>query len=256
MAQLYKRVQGGGEHKLIILHGLFGSSKNWISVASALKFDGQIISLDARNHGQSFHAESHTLDDMVNDLRNFIVEEGIKKVTLLGHSMGGLTAMVYALKYPQEIEKLIVVDIAPRSYTVDYREEFEALQLDLTNFQSRKQIDEQLQGIVDDLRVRQFLQTNIERNEKGYYWVLNVPVLKNADYRGKFEFHAEGRKFPSAALFIKGGKSKFINDQDLQTIKQLFPAAEIKTLPEGDHWLHYSDFENFINSTNEFLNAV
>ena len=153
---------GGQGDPIVILHGLFASSKNWTSVGQFLKSSGSPYALDARNHGDSPHADSHNLSDLVEDLKVWLHDNDIERPTLLGHSMGGLTAMGYALSYPESVGALIVVDIIPRSYHTDFTAELNALSLDLSPYNDRNQIDEAMASLVPNKRVRQFLQMNIK----------------------------------------------------------------------------------------------
>lgn len=238
---------------ILILHGLFGSAKNWVSIARALSGSYQIYALDARNHGKSFHHPEHSIKAMAEDLERFYDFKGIDEAVLIGHSMGGLTAMRFALYNPAKVLGLIVVDIAPKAYNINYDAEFKALNLDLKNFTSRREIDEALVTTIPNPEIRQFLQTNIERNEQGnYYWILNVKALENAPKRADPEIDPN-LTFKKNTVFFRATQEKFITDNDIPLIKKYFPNATLIPFNKGNHWLHVTEKEKFLQETEKFL---
>ena len=247
----------GSGAPLVILHGLFGSHKNWQTVGRELAFTHHVYLLDQRNHGDSFHANTHEINDLIEDLKNWLEHLKLKQIILLGHSMGGLVACGFALQYPEFVSSLIVVDIAPRSYTFGYQKEFEALSLDISKFTSLAEIDQAMEKILESKLLRQFLQMNLNRHEFGfgYYWSVNVPILKNT-YTREFSVPNDvDITYPKKTLFIKGGQSNFIQEQDIPLIKKYFPKSTIEIIPKGDHWLHHSQYEAFVRVVKDFIES-
>jgi len=249
---------------LVILHGLYGASDNWISIAKKLEERFTIYIPDLRNHGKSPHASTHTYQDMADDLFQFFKDHHLKDTVLLGHSMGGKLAMMFAAEYPELITSLIVADIAPKNYnspdhpfkTVMQHEMILGLmeELNLVAVTSRKEIDHFLAAKLDNSTLRQFLIKNIHRNKEGYFeWKINVPVLKYALSSITSEVNADwfaGRKpilnYP--VTFIRGLNSDYITNQDLPLIKDIYPDARVIDIPGAGHWLHAEQPEKFIET--------
>jgi esterase len=238
---------------LIILHGLFGSSKNWVSVSKQLSRFFNVFALDLRNHGDSSHTSDHSIPSMADDLAEFIEEHKLKSVWLLGHSMGGLVSMYFDLTHPNRLKSLIIQDISPRTYPFTYDKEIESMSIDLTSAKSRADVDLMMKEIVPDLFIRQFLQMNLERKpEGGYFWKLNVEGLGKS--RNLFTDPFQNLN-PSVtpALFLLGGASEYIESSDLDQIKSFFPNATIKTIQGGGHYVHYTHAEEFLSLINDYL---
>lgn len=251
MKLYYKEYPGEGK-PLIILHGLFGSSKNWTTNAKELSKYRTVFTVDLRNHGDSPHADSHTLEDLVSDLLEFIEDHKLIKPDLLGHSMGGLAALLFALQYPDKMGTLVVVDILPKTYHVNYEKEFSALRMDVSGFASRLEIDRKMAEILPDAFTRQFLQMNLDRNDSGYKWKINVETLIEA--RNALEIKiGDDLKFTGQSLFILGGKSEFAKEEDKQTVLKHFPSAKIEIIPDAGHYLHYTHAGEFIKIVSGFL---
>ena len=251
-SQLHFEKYGDSGPAVVILHGLFGSSKNWVSVARQLAADYRVFTVDARNHGRSFHSDEHSVALMADDLQQFLADEQISQPVLLGHSMGGLTAIRYTLHNPNKVAALLVVDIAPRMYQISYQQEFAALKMDIGRFTSRKEIDEALKKIVTNQAVRQFLQTNIESDSAGRYrWVLNVAALEKAHHRADPQL-AEGMVYHGPALFMRSLKEDFITDDDLPLIRRYFPSSQVLDFSQGNHWLHITE-PGFLPAVKTFL---
>ncbi|MCR9141254.1 MAG: alpha/beta fold hydrolase [bacterium] len=246
---------------IVILHGLFGSSRNWTSVAKLLADSTDVYALDQRNHGDSPHADGHSLKDLREDLSHWIADQRFSRPPIIiGHSMGGMAAMAFALEYPEALSGLVVVDIAPREYPPHHSKEFEALSIDVSQYSSRSDIDARMQAIVSDRTVRQFLQMNLERKDEGYAWKVNVPALKNATHTSGLENAgaiAGGNQgqFAGPTLFLRGGDSDYIRDEDFGEIERLFAKSEIRTIAGHGHWLHYSAQDEFVAIVREFLAA-
>lgn len=236
---------------LILLHGLFGSSKNWITIAKELSKYINVYTLDLRNHGDSPHSSTHTLKDMIDDLKEFIHEHSLKNVLLMGHSMGGLVAMGYTLNYPKVIEKLIVVDIAPKIYPPHHQKEFAVLKTDVSKFSSRQEIDEYLSKIHPEPEIRQFLMMNLQRTPFGYRWKINIEPLEKGIYLQEIEIF-NNKQYLKPTLFIKARDSFYILPEDYELIKKFFPNANIIEL-KGNHWIHYSNQKDFLNVVINFI---
>jgi esterase len=252
--KLFYRELGTGD-PIIILHGLFGSSDNWLSIAKELANTHSIYLLDQRNHGQSPHSDTFDYSTMANDLEEFIDEHEIENPVILGHSMGGKTAMEFAVKNPDKWSKLIVVDIAPKTYSVHHDQILEGLNsLDLKTIMSRNEADEKLSKLVPEIGVRQFLLKNLSRDNIGFSWKINLPVIsKNIEIIGEGLSKRLSKAKPT--LFIRGSNSNYIMDSDFELIEQYFPSAKIETVENAGHWIHAEQPEEFLNIVNQFLKS-
>jgi len=246
------QVQGDG-FPLIILHGFLGSLDNWRSVSKRLSVSYKIYNVDLRNHGQSPHDEIMSYPIMGDDLREFLDEHQIFEADMLGHSMGGKVAMQFALEHPARVAKLIVVDIAPKDYPPSQRSLLQALRdVKLQTFRSFGEIDAALAPAVRSPVLRQFLLKNLARDAGTFRWKISLDALiKNYDELTKNIVVRE--PFNKPTLFIRGGQSKYIQDEDLTIIKQLFPQAEISTIPNAGHWVHSNASSEFLQIVNGFL---
>jgi pimeloyl-ACP methyl ester carboxylesterase len=249
--KLFQRDLGGQGKPLVILHGLFGSSKNWITNGKFLSQHRRVIALDLRNHGDSPHSDSHSLRDLVEDLKEFV--DTLDEVPdIMGHSMGGMTAAMFSLLYPQLLDRLVVVDIAPRTYPNRFSIEFDALEIDVSNAKTRYEIDNRMAEILPDPFIRQFLQMNLEKKDIGYRWKPNVKALREG--RSSLVFDAGSlQPFSGKALFILGENSEFIEESDKSIIQNLFPNANIHTIPGAGHYLHYLNADEFLRVSANFL---
>jgi pimeloyl-ACP methyl ester carboxylesterase len=250
---LFERHFGSGE-PLIILHGLFGQSDNWTSIARKLGEHFTVYTLDLRNHGQSGHDNVMNYDVMADDLLETIEYLGIQKMHLIGHSMGGKVAMLFALKYPERLEKLIIADIGPRFYKPHHQKILQGLnQLDLDLLTSRVDAENELSQLIPDAGTRQFLLKNLYRNnEGGFSWRFNLPVITE-------EIDHIGEQLPSgicktSTLFFHGGKSDYIIQSDYSEILNYFPNAEFQIMQGAGHWLHAENPNEFIRITNWWIN--
>ncbi|EMY25231.1 alpha/beta hydrolase family protein [Leptospira interrogans serovar Australis str. 200703203] len=167
---------------IIVLHGLFGSSKNWLSVGDFLSQYADVYLLDLRNHGDSPHSSEHSIASMVEDIEVWVTKQKLEKPVILGHSMGGLVSMGFALKNPNILSLLFIEDIAPRNYPFHYESELLCLRTDVSSFKSRQEIDSALTKILPNAFIRNFLEMNLERleNNGGYRWKLNVEGVANS----------------------------------------------------------------------------
>ncbi len=265
---LYFRELGAGT-PIMILHGLYGSTDNWLPIAKTLAERYRVILVDLRNHGRSPHFQSHSFNEMVLDLVSLFEHLEIEKAHLLGHSMGGKTAMKFAADYPEKTISLNVADIAP----VDYLENpASALQyafhkkildaffiLDMSSFSSRSEIETTLAEEIPDLSLRKFLLKNIYRNENGQFACrMNVPVLRaalpqiisGANYN-EFEDRIPILSYP--VHFIKGTLSEYITEEHWQSIKKIYPEAILTRIEGASHFLHAEFPEAFTLSVMKHL---
>lgn len=249
--ELFFRESGQGE-PLIILHGLFGSSDNWYTHAKTFAKHFKVYLVDQRNHGQSPHSDEFDYKILTADLEDFIQQHGIVHPTIMGHSMGGKTAMNYAIKNPNNVNKLIVVDIMPKAYPIHHDSILDGLEaVKIDAIQSRTEADQQLAEYVPEPDVRQFLLKNLSRTQDGFEWKLNIAALdKNIELIGA-ELQFKGT-FDGPALFIKGARSNYYKPGDEKLVNQFFPRAEIVTL-ETSHWVQAEDPEAFAKTVLNFL---
>ncbi|MCS7296889.1 MAG: alpha/beta fold hydrolase [Bacteroidia bacterium] len=235
--RLYFERLGEGPPAYFFLHGFLGSGDNWRSIARGLEIGGTFYLIDARNHGRSPHASTHRYPDMAQDLLELMESEALSQAHLLGHSMGGKTAMYVALHFPQQVSSLVVVDIAPRSYARGHDDLLEALSAVNLNVSRREEVEQQLAGRISDTAVRLFILKNLVRNEKGQFqWRINLSVL-----RQEYEYvlaEVEGPPYEGPVLFIKGEYSLYIRPSDEEHIYRLFPKAIVETIPKAGHWVH------------------
>jgi esterase len=249
--KLFFRRLGQGK-PLIILHGLFGASDNWLTVGKSLSEHFEVYLVDQRNHGQSFHDPKHNFDVMAEDLGKFIKENNITQPIVLGHSMGGKVAMNYALNHPGKLKKLIVVDISPRGYKVHHDQILEGLKsIDLASLESRKEADDQLAKYVPNVGERQFLLKSLSRTGDGFEWKINVAAIDNNI--GLIVGEIDGEPNPVPTLFIDGENSNYIRDIDLPIIEALFPNSKVVTIKNAGHWVHAEQPEAFLETLMAFL---
>jgi esterase len=226
---------------------------NWRSLAIRFSRHFQVITVDLPNHGRSPHRKTFDYSSLARDLVSFMDEQGISTATLLGHSLGGKIAMQCALDFPERITHLLVVDIAPRSYPPEHLFIFKALsELNLSAYKSRREIDKALSTALPDSATRQFLLMNLDKNESGYCWRINLSNLQH-NYQAICAA-IEGKKvYLGPSLFIKGGRSNYIRRDDEIEIRRLFPKAEIISINDAGHWVHADTPEVFANMVLGFL---
>lgn len=248
----YKKLGSG--QPLIILHGLFGSLDNWMTLAKKWSTEYEVWLLDQRNHGKSPHTDEHTYQHMAADLASFIKEHGIEQPIILGHSMGGKTAMEYALLEGSLVQKLVVVDIAPVSYKVHHWDIIEALaSVDLSSVTSRKDAETQLKKSIDSFGIRQFLLKNLNRlADEHYEWKFNLPVLKET-IKLISEYPCRDGVYHESSLFVKGSESAYIKDAYLASIKNKFPRSKIVSIQGAGHWVHAEAADELKSKVDAFL---
>ena len=243
----------GAGPPLIILHGLLGSSDNWRTLSrTVFGAHFEVFTVDQRNHGRSPHSDVFDYRAMVEDLAVFMDTCGLAAARLLGHSMGGKTAMHFALTYPERVETLVVVDIAPKAYSPRHTALLEALRaLDLAG--SRAEIDAALRPQIPSDGIRNFLLKNLQRDgQGGYGWKMNLDTIyRHYDHlNGVME--ADGT-FEGPTLFVRGGVSDYVADEDTEGIVSFFPEAEIVTIDGAGHWVHAEKPQEFAEVVLAFL---
>ncbi|APD06467.1 esterase [Flavobacteriaceae bacterium UJ101] len=249
---LHSKILGEGQ-PLLIIHGLFGSSDNWGTLGKKFAEHFQVHLIDLRNHGRSFHSEEMNYGLMVADLLEYTKYHQLENTILLGHSMGGKTAMKLALEHPETLEKVLIADIAPKHYPPHHQSIIKAmLSVDFSTVSSRKEVDATLSKYITDLGVKQFILKNVYWTEdKKLAFRMNVPVLSN-HYEDLMESDLSGQ-FDKPTLFLKGEKSFYIQPEDEESIKNLFPKAKIITISNAGHWLHAENPNDFYSEVMKFL---
>jgi len=222
---------------LLIVHGLFGSARNWGAIAKRLSDSREVVSVDMRNHGDSPWAESHGYDDLAADLAELLRAEG-GRLDVLGHSMGGKAAMMTALQHPELVNRLLVADIAPVAYSHSQTYLIEAMRnLPLSQVSSRADADTALAQDVAEASVRAFLLQSLDLRTDPVRWRLNLDVLEREMDRITGWPEVTGR-YHGPALFLSGAESDYVRPEHRPTIKALFPNAKFAKLPDAGHWLH------------------
>lgn len=251
--KLHFRTLGEG-NPLIILHGVFGSSDNWQTLGKFFSEKFKVYLVDLRNHGNSPHSEEFNYDVMAEDVAELIKSEGLSASHILGHSMGGKVAMHLATHHAQLLHKLIVVDIAPKYYPPHHQQIFEGFHaVDLKNLENRKQADEQMSLAIPQFGIRQFILKNLERKKDGSFsWKLNLTAIENAieEVGGSISSNVS---FKGETLFIAGGNSDYITEQDYNHIQKCFSQASIVTIAGAGHWVHAEKPKELSNTVMNFL---
>lgn len=240
---------GRGHPPLLLLHGLLGSSRNWQTAGRELARRWHVLALDARNHGRSPHAEAMDYAVLAQDVADWMQAYGLARATLVGHSMGGKTAMRLACRRPDLVERLVVVDIAPKDYVwIAHRNEFAAMnELDLASLHSRAEAEMRFEARVPSLGMRKFLTTNLERDGHGQWrWIVNLPVLTRALPVLERNSLESGDCYDGPTLFIVGGRSPYVQVGDHAAIRTHFPQARIEVIPEAGHNPHVEAREEFV----------
>lgn len=249
---LFARQMGTGE-PVLILHGLLGSGDNWTTVARELAEVCTVFLLDLRNHGRSFHSDHVDYQAMADDVQRFTAQQGLKAVSIIGHSMGGKTAMQFAYRYPDRLHKLVVVDIAPKAYPPQHLKAVDALRnLDLDAVSRLSQADERLQPAIPDKSERLSHLKNLKRTPQGnYQWQVNLEAI----HRNFPSITAavSGGTYAKDCLFIRGRDSDYIQDVDWDHVREHFPRARLETIPNAGHWVHIQARQVFIRTVLDFL---
>jgi len=260
---------------MLILHGMYGSGDNWVSIARELSSHFEVFVVDQRNHGRSPHSDVHDYPAMRDDLREFMDDHGIRKALLVGHSMGGKTIMFFAAAWPERVQSLISVDMGPRAYhglaagsrfAANHSGMIDAmLELDLTAAETREDLDQALRTKVGSERVRSFLLKNVERNGDGdgdgtFSWRINLKALQEnldriLDGLPADEIIASGGITGFPALFISGENSDYIRAEDHHLIRSIFPTADFAPIPNAGHWVHAEQPDLLLKTIRYFLDV-
>ena len=261
-----RELGGAGKAPLVLLHGLLGSSRNWQTAGGGLaelaeEAGGRNVwALDLRNHGKSPWSDLMNYDAMLADVLAWLDARGLDAADVMGHSMGGKVAMALACRHPHRVRRLVVVDISPKDYlSHGHRAEFAAMnELRLETLQSRGEAEMKMEGRVPDWGMRKFLTTNLERADDGAWkWAINLPVLTAAlpeVERNPLDSDA-GDRFSGPVLFVRGGRSRYVTDEDAAKATAFFPAARVETIAAAGHNPHMETRAEFCAAVGAFLSA-
>jgi pimeloyl-ACP methyl ester carboxylesterase len=249
--QLHFETTGNGP-PLLILHGLYGSLENWHSMTRRLSTIFRVFAIDLRNHGRSPHSSEMSYPAMAADVLEFVGGQQFESANVLGHSMGGKVAMQFALSHPERVDRLIVADMAPKTYSSKERGIVEALvAIEPSMFENRKEIEEILAGPIPDLAVRRFLLKDLKRDSNGrFHWQMNLRGIR--DNYESLTREVKGTPFQKPTLFLRGEKSRYIKPEDTALIKALFPHATVQMIEGAGHWLHVEAPEAFVRNVRDF----
>ncbi len=261
--KLFYREYGAGE-PLIIAHGLFGMSDNWISVAKILSETRKVYLLDMRNHGKSPHSPIHTYDAMSEDLSEFIEDKKIKKATFIGHSMGGKTILQFAENHPERVANLVVIDILPKQYFPDVAFFKKALnhkvllenmqKINLKEAKNRTELNELLNTNFKNIFLLQLAQKNIYRDKnKQFRWKININALYNNLAEMQRGITVSGKAKNIETLFVFGKNSPYFTPGDLKGIKKSFPESRIEIIKNAGHMVYSEQQETFVKTLSNFL---
>lgn len=249
----YRKIGSGDP--LFILHGVFGSADNWQSVGKMLADHFTVYLIDLRNHGLSPHSDEFNYTVMANDLIELMQDESLQTISIIGHSMGGKVAMYTACDHRDLVEKLVVVDISPRSYPPHHQDILAGFQaVDLKNIKSRNEAETQMSSVIDTFSVRQFLLKNLTRDEENNFtWKLNLPVIAEK-IQQVGEALPHDKRFDKQALFIKGANSRYIQEKDEALIQSHFPHSKLQIIENAGHWVHAEQPQVLFDTLVHFLN--
>lgn len=254
--ELFSKVYGEGR-PLIILHGLFGMGDNWTTHAKFFATKGwQVHAVDGRNHGRSPHHVEHNYDAMAADLEAYIESNQLENVVLLGHSMGGKTVMNFAVRKPQLVDAIIVVDIAPKAYPVHHEGYIAAMKsVDFSFAKGRKDVEAILSQTLSSPGIIQFFMKSLHwKTKEQLAWRFNLDALERE--LGNVGEALEYGYFDGPTLFVAGGKSGYITEEDEDKIYEHFPNAELETIDKAGHWVHAEAREEFAECIDRFLSEL
>lgn len=251
--KLYHKIYGEGK-PIIVLHGLFGMSDNWLSFAKLKAQHRMVVLVDIRDHGRSPHTQEFTYEHIAEDVLELMHENWIFHADIIGHSMGGKAAMQLASLHPDAVEKMAIIDIGPGSYPGGHETIMEALSaIDLKNIHSRSEVEELLSASIKDIGVLKFLLKNLSRNkESGFRWKMNLPLLKS-NYR-QILAELELNHIENPTLFVKGELSDYIDDMQEALIKKIFTDYSINEIKQAGHWVHADQPQALFDILYDFLN--
>ena len=256
MSELHFSTSGSGK-PLVILHGLFGSGKNWQSQARRFATHFQVFTIDLRNHGESFHADEINYSVMAEDVAGLLYRLELSDCDILGHSMGGKVAMMLALQNPGLVARMIVADIAPVAYFHHYDDLINPiLALPLERIESRSQAEQLLRQNIPEDQLRAFLLQNLVREPAGWRWRVNWKVIqRDMEWLTGFGDLPQDWLIELPSLFIRGEKSDYIGNAEIEIIKHRFSDCKIETIAAAGHWLHAEKPEAFNRLVVDFLQA-
>ena len=237
-----------GKPPVILLHGLFGMGRNLGAVARALSDQYAVFSFDLPNHGRSPHSDAMTISSMADDVLAMIDHLGLQTVNVLGHSLGGKVAMSLALRHPLRVHKLVVADIAPVTYPSQHDAVFAGLSaIDLQQAKNRAQVQQLLQASIEDASTCQFLMQNLEKQEQGFRWRMNLMAITKsyAELRHGLSLDNDHQVFENPVLFIAGELSEYIKPEYEAMTRVLFPSSRFEEIAGASHWLHAEKSEIF-----------
>jgi len=253
--KLFYRKYGEGQ-PVIILHGLFGISDNWVSIGRRLGEKFEVYILDQRNHGQSPHSDTFNYYALVDDLYEFIEDHQLINPIVVGHSLGGKVAMNFSLEHPHKVDKLIIVDMGIRQYSArqSHINIIKAmLDVDFSKMTSRNEIDKIISKNIESFRIKQFVLKNLYRlNKNRFGWRLNILSINN-NLENVFEAIHSTHTFNKPSLFIRGGASDYILPEDYDLIKKIFPGAQFQTIDKASHWIHAEKPDELCAAFSTFL---
>ncbi len=255
MKILHSLILGSGEKNLVVLHGFLGMGDNWKTHARQWANQGWCVHLvDQRNHGRSFWSETFDYSILVEDLKAYCNHHKLENFTLLGHSMGGKTAMFFSTRYPKTVSQLIIVDIAPKQYSSHHHKILKGLaSLNFSILKTRGDADKALELFVSEKGIRQFLLKNLYWIEKGQLALrINIDVLKNSELAIGEGLVSEQR-YEGPTLFLRGVLSDYILDEDNLALKHHFPNYVLKDIPNAAHWLHAENPTYFLKTLDEWF---
>ncbi len=240
---------------LIILHGLFGMLDNWTTLAKRFANDYKVFIIDQRNHGKSDHTNAIDYDLMTDDLFQFFEEQGIYTANLIGHSMGGKTVMAFTNKFPERVERLVVVDIAPKKYEPKHTDIIDALcDLPINSLENRQEADEWLSKRIESFSIRQFLLKNLSRNKNGFEWKMNLEVIV-ANYEKIIGDVSIANGFDRPVLMLYGGDSNYIDQDDFEMLENHYSMIQRHKVLGAGHWVHAEKPDEFYDVVSDFLES-
>lgn len=261
--ELFYRKYGENKPVLIIVHGLYGASDNWVTHGKILSQYFEVYIVDQRNHGNSPHSSEHNYSVMSNDIYEFMQYNKIEKAVLLGHSMGGKTVITFAGKYPEMVSALIVVDISPAKYEINsfsdskinkHKSIIDALNDNaILNAKTRDEATNICKKHIVEPLTRAFILKNLKRENNTFKWKLNVNAITNNIENILSDIVLENDISGFPTLFIKAANSNYISSTDIEIINKIFPAADIVTINNAGHWVHAEQPQLFLEAVTDFL---
>ncbi|MBL1141232.1 MAG: alpha/beta fold hydrolase [Proteobacteria bacterium] len=248
----------GQGRPIVILHGLFGSSRNWQGIARSLAETHRVITPDLRNHGHSFHENSMSYIDMADDVITLCDHLNLSDCLLMGHSMGGKVAMSIALLHPEQFSALVIVDIAPFDYEHSFHDLVETmLNMDLNKIKNRTEAEAELNKVTNDINTVQFILQNLTRVDGKFCWRVNLDTIYTSlTSVSQFPENLKNRTCHMPSLFVGGSESAYLKSSHNTAIYQHFPAAEITMIEGSGHWLHAEKPKEFLKEVKTFINYV